>query len=104
MNTKKNEFRREITGITREQACEIAAQYLQQKSWGNFKVNKVLAWDEINFRKPCIYYVRPFDIEKCWIAYLDGPWTGLALKSSDIAIISRDSGEVVYAGTASDEG
>jgi hypothetical protein len=98
---KKSESK--LAAISREKAANIASQYLQENGRG-FTVNDVYSWDEIPFRKPCLYYVEPFDITQCWIVYLNGPDTGLMLKSSDIVIVSRDSGKVFYFGTANDEG
>ena len=89
---------------TREQAQDIARRYLREELWTGYTVRDVLAWDEIDSAKPCIYYPKPFDIENCWIVYLDGPYTGWMLKSSDIIIVSKESGEVFYAGSANDEG
>jgi hypothetical protein len=41
-------------------------------------------------------------LEECWIAYVERPVTGL--ESSWIVLVSRKSGEVVYEGSAGDEG
>lgn len=90
--------------VTREQARDIADRFLQEKPWSGYEIDRVLAWDEIDFAKPCIYYVRPFDIEKCRIAYLRDPTEEIMLKSSVILAISRDTGEVHYFGSANDEG
>jgi hypothetical protein len=89
--------------ITREQARDIAINCIEAEPGNGLKVNKVLAWNEITFAKPSIYYHKPFDVEKCWIVYLDDPETDLTLKSSAIMIISQDFGEIFYYGTANDE-
>ncbi len=92
-----------LAATSRENAALIATQYLREKG-RDFTVSEIYSWDEIPFRKPCLYYVEPFDITQCWIVYLSGPDTGWMLKSSDIVIVTKDSGKVVYFGTANDEG
>jgi hypothetical protein len=90
-----------MTEITRQIAVEIASQFLKENAKG-FTVKDIYTWDEIPYRKPCLYNLKPEEA-KGWIIYLKGPNTGFMIKSSDILIISRDFGEVLYFGRANDE-
>jgi hypothetical protein len=47
--------------------------------------------------------MRHRDITDTWVAYLDLPAGPLMLRSSDIIIVSRTTGAVLCAGSASDE-
>jgi hypothetical protein len=107
--------------ITREQAAEIAYQHLQRmdeilsqylqeidnKSLNqkNFIVSKIYRGNDLPFREPSISDWEKYDKDRCWIVYLRDPdeCRGI-LKSSNIIIISMDSGKVLYYGTANDEG
>ncbi|HET7584128.1 MAG TPA: hypothetical protein VFK13_04430 [Gemmatimonadaceae bacterium] len=57
--------------------------------------------EDLRWRLPNIYGL-PVPIESCWIAYVTGWWDGLY--SSRVILIERDSGSVVYDGSAHDEG
>ena len=90
--------------ITREQACDIAL-----KAIGSLKepspsigVGEVLSWDELGFRSVNVYVTSPVPQEQCWVVYLDYPVRGL--ESSRVMLISKADGEVVYWGSAGDEG
>jgi hypothetical protein len=41
-------------------------------------------------------------LEDCWVVYL--PQRGLALRSSEVVVVSKLSGAVIYHGSAHDEG
>ena len=62
----------------------------------------MLHWEEITTRKPNIYMVRPAPIPDRWVCYLDPQ--AMMLTSSEIVVVSRDTGDVLYAGSANDEG
>jgi len=66
------------------------------------EIRDVLRWEEITSRKPSMYMVRPVSLHDCWICYLEPK--GMMLTSSEIIVVARETGEVVYAGSASDEG
>ena len=42
------------------------------------------------------------DLSRCWLAYVDRPLIGLC--SSVVILIDKESGAVLYAGSANDEG
>lgn len=87
--------------VSRERAWEIAEAYVRDiAGWSDIKgIRTVVDWDEITWRKPQVFN-RP--LEGCWIVYVDR--IGHGLWSSTILLISQKSGEIVYAGTAEDEG
>jgi hypothetical protein len=46
-------------------------------------------------------YNRP-DLSRCWLAYVDAPFVGLV--SAVVILIDKETGAVLYAGSANDEG
>ena len=89
--------------ITREQARDIATQFLRERNKHGFTVDKVYWWDEIPYRKPSVHGLN-YEKSKCWVAYLRDPDPGLMLKSSDVIVVSMDFGQVLCFGSANDEG
>ena len=87
--------------MTRDEARQIASDYLRQRG-RDVRIRHVLLWDEITVRKPAPYFTSPVRPEDCWVCYLESQVMMLA--SSEIVLVTRDTGEVVYAGSASDEG
>ena len=85
--------------ISRDQAYEIAKQDALDNELG-FNVNGVFLPEEIASALPVIYGVP---LENCWVAYIKSP-EPLGLRSSIIIIVDRESGEVIYRGSANDEG
>ena len=83
--------------ISREQARAIATNQ-------GHTVREVFSLEELQaegVRLPLIYNAPPLD--ECWIVYLARePY--LALQSAEIVLIARASGEIVYRGSANDEG
>lgn len=63
-------------------------------------VGAVVSFQQIQGRLPLVYGV---DLTRCWIAYIKAPGP-LALRSSVIVAIDRETGLVVYSGSANDEG
>jgi len=86
---------------TRAQAAEIAGGHAKREGLGSGEP-QVLRLDEITGRRPCVYTNTP--LERCWIAYLDRDDDCTRLESSVIVVVDMDSGSVVYAGSAMDEG
>jgi hypothetical protein len=84
----------------RERARRVAQQYLttHPELGQGLAIRDVYSLEEIDFRRPAIYA----QLENCWIAYVERPHSGLV--SSMIVVVSKNSGEVVYAGSANDEG
>ena len=87
-------------GLTREQARLIAERVVAERSLG-VGVRDVYLASEITWRRPTLY-AGP-NLDDCWIAYVD-KWSPPGLHSSLIVLISKRTGEVLYAGSANDEG
>ena len=63
-------------------------------------IREVLSVDEIG--RPPLIYGLTVPLHECWIAYLDSATT--AIRSSRVVLVSKQSGRVVYFGSANDEG
>ncbi len=63
---------------------------------------RAFKWDDIPHREPSVYGLDTKDKEHWWVVY--APWDGLALKSSEIAVVDDRNGELIYMGSAGDEG
>jgi hypothetical protein len=100
--------------ISRDEARSIALAHLRDQlgapssSIGEstnrrptLEIGSVLLAEEIQSRPPLIYGLRE-PLENCWVAYVHRPLMGL--RPSEIVIISRNTGDVVYSGSAGDEG
>lgn len=85
--------------ITRDQARSIAEGEVRAKGFGT-GVRGVYLVQELPTRRPNLYLGPPLD--RCWIAYVDR--SGLTVGSSSIVLIDRETGEVLYSGSANDEG
>ncbi|MDQ6871216.1 MAG: hypothetical protein M3037_04300 [Gemmatimonadota bacterium] len=85
--------------VDRESAVRIAEKEIVARGLGT-GVRSVLGFDELKVRAPVLY--RGPDLRKCWIAYAERPLRGLF--ASNIVLIDRESGEVLYSGSANDEG
>lgn len=48
-------------------------------------------------------YGLPVPLNDCWVVYVARPFTGI-IRSSEIVIVEKSSGAVVYHGSAFDEG
>ena len=55
-------------------------------------------------RRPCIYGLSTEMLRQCWIAYAGRPVGCCTVTSSDIIVAAQETGEVVFCGSASDEG
>lgn len=100
--------------ITRGQAAEIARVHLTSRRPADQSllgeatepadapaIREVRALKEIS-RAPVLYYRVPVNLEDCWIVYLAS--RRLGLQSSQIILVSKEQGEVLYYGSAHDEG
>lgn len=90
--------------VSREGALEIANAFLfsgQSSICGN-GIEGVYSLEELKGRR---LVVRPWslDLSHCWIAYVARPFTGM-LYSSDVIVVDKETGAVLYAGSAHDEG
>jgi hypothetical protein len=93
--------------MTRDEARAVAQKHLgRERPHGSTsagtKIRDVLRFDELQFRAPSIYGFPPERLRDCWIAYVDRPLRGLF--SSEVILIDAATGEVLYAGSANDEG
>lgn len=87
--------------VTRATAERVALREVRRRNLGHY-VAQVLAYDEISWCKPgAAGYGMP-DLTNCWIAYVEDGFEGI--HSSVIVAVARDSGAVVWAGSACDEG
>jgi len=85
--------------IDRESAQAIAETYLRGVGWG-YGISTVRLLAEVG-RGPTLY--NGPDLSRCWLAYVDmreSPWLG----PSTVILIDQETGEVLYAGGANDEG
>jgi hypothetical protein len=67
---------------------------------------EVFSWEEVlPFRRPGgLYGIDQQAVERAWICYVDDGTSGFALKSSTIIVVSKETGCIIYAGSADDEG
>jgi hypothetical protein len=93
-----------VTRVTREEAAKITEQFLKESAWAGFSVGHVYSWNEIKDRRFSPWFTRPIQLDRCWIVYLDTPCCGTVIMSSEIVIVSKKTGEVLYRGSANDEG
>lgn len=90
--------------ISRQEAREIALQAISRMeclSEGT-GVAKVLSAEELERGRLSIYWASSVPFDRCWVAYIERPLVGM--RSSLVVVISKDDGEIVYAGSANDEG
>lgn len=85
--------------ISRERAGEFATGTLMRHISRDLRVLDFAetGWSQLN-----LYQIRPINPRDCWFAFY--PPDGLSLQSSHIAVISKRTGEVLYEGSANDEG
>jgi hypothetical protein len=93
--------------ITRDQALDVAQDYAVTHSFEAFKPTlRVVDLDELRRerrREPAMYWVSKVSLEECWLVYCRGS-DRFGLFPSTIVAVSKHTGEVVYAGSAHDEG
>ena len=85
--------------ISREEAANIARSYAIAHDLGE-SVRSVVLLQEITGRVPMIYAVA---LDNCWIAYIENRHP-LKICSSTIVVVGREQGNVIYGGSAMDEG
>jgi broad specificity phosphatase PhoE len=86
-------------GVSRESARTIGLRAIAERKLGQ-GVRSVCALDEVA-RAPALYGGP--DLSQCWLVYAD-VGEPVALRSSIVVLVDRVSGEVLYAGSANDEG
>jgi hypothetical protein len=97
-----------MPAVTRQAAFKIAEDYLKAHPRPNCdgieKVYTIPELEEFMIRRPCIYGLRPETLLRCWVAYAKRPASYCALASSDIVVVAQETGEVLFSGSANDEG
>ena len=93
--------------ITRDQAFDLAQDYVAAHCSEAFKPTfRVVDLDELRRerrRELAMYWVSKVSLEECWLVYRR--WSDrFGLFPSTIVAVSKHTGEVVYAGSAHDEG
>jgi len=96
-----------VAEVTRDQARAIAEGHLahlatQGRPTGATGVREVLRLEELRFRAPVIWGFPEDRLRSCWIAYLERPVRGLF--SSTVILVHGQTGEVLFCGSANDEG
>ena len=94
--------------VTRQDALKIAEDYLKVHPHPNCdgieRVYTIPELEEHMIRRPCIYGLPTETLLRCWIAYARRPASYCMVASSDIIVVARETGEIVFAGLANDEG
>jgi hypothetical protein len=96
--------------VTREAARRIAEAYLAEPPGTGARVGTIRRWSEILGGLPGLYWTRPNTppsperLARAWVAYLEEPGPTLMLRSSTIVIVDGETGAILYAGDAHDEG
>ena len=85
--------------ITAEEALDIARQELPK-----FVPGPKTGDEAIDARQARIKVYGNFNIDNCWCIYVYIPGRPTGLFSSDVILICKESGQVVYCGSAHDEG
>lgn len=88
-----------LTMIDRDSAQAIADAYVRGVGW-RYGVSEVRRVGEVG--RPPTLYNGP-DMWRCWLAYVDMRGSGW-LGPSTVILINKETGEVLYAGGANDEG
>jgi hypothetical protein len=86
--------------ISREDARAIVDEYLRKDGSNRTTIGPAVAIDE----RPRIlpYWPHKIPLQECWIVFIDSPL--IAITSSTVAIVAKESGDILYVGSASDEG
>lgn len=96
---------------TRESARQIIERHLRRSGETEARIRNLLdAADPAFWRLPLrlgrLYRPEgePIHLDRCWIAYLEYPGQELCLRSSTVVLVYKDTGKVVYHGSADDDG
>lgn len=89
--------------ITREQAEAIVRDYLTAEH-EEFIAVDVRSYGEIECRKPMLYASKEIPKLNTWYAYIERPNPRLALRASRVILVSKETGGILYDGSACDEG
>lgn len=93
-----------VDTISCDQARSIAHDLLRlSKDAADLEIDRVIDPREWHGGQIGGYVTRPARIEDCWLVVLRRP-KFVGLRSTDIMLIDRASGRLVYRGDAGDEG
>ena len=91
--------------ITREQARALAEEFLDRTEGlprrSGEDITGVYDLREIRWPHPSLYGVS-FDLQDTWIVYVRDE--SISIQSSTIVVVSKQTGDILYCGSASDEG
>lgn len=85
--------------ISRKEATEIAAKAILARGLGT-GAHEAQLLDEIS-RAPSIFGGP--DLRQCWLVYVERTFSG-RIESSRVVLVSMEDGEILYSGSANDEG
>ena len=94
-------------GCTRADAERIAREFVERNDGRcTDRVFEACALDELNWAHPCLYGFEDPDaiLAASWIVYVRDTKSLVILRSSDIVLVSKADGSVIYTGSARDEG
>lgn len=90
--------------IDRSTAETLAASYLEEIGSTGYHVAFTKDIFELKGELPEVHPLTPFPSgDSCWVVYFRGPRWGTMLESSDIVVLSKDDGEILYWGSANVE-
>lgn len=52
----------------------------------------------------CILNIYGVDTKNTWCVFIDNPNIPIGIKSSEVVVVSKNDGKVLYSGSANDEG
>jgi hypothetical protein len=97
-----------MPAVTCEDAFKIAEDYLKARPRPNCdgieKIFTIPELEEFMIRRPRVDGLPSERLRRCWIAYAKRPASYCMVASSDIIVVGQETGEVVFAGSANDEG
>ena len=94
------------TKVSRSQALELARVYCCSKhpAWKVCDLEGVMDTDEIQRQGASAASLFATVARNCWFAYVD-PMDGFyGIRGSTVIAVSKVTGQILYAGSASDEG
>ena len=91
--------------INRTTAELLAARHLEDIGSTGFHVAFAKDIFELNGEMPLVYTPTPFPSgDRCWVVYFRGPRWGAVVESSQIVVVDKDDGKILYCGSTYDEG
>lgn len=94
--------------VTREGALKIAGDYLKVHPRPNCEgvenICTVPELEEYMIRRPRIDGLPSERLRRCWIAYAGRPAGYRMVADCDVIVVAQETGEVIFCGSANDEG